>query len=193
MTNEYIVRWKPTTETNFLTHGHKNDHMIETNFQEIVPISGRETNRGPGVWAWADAVDLRIEARMWSSRQWQGSDGIASKKAATLNLLACFNRMFPPTTHTDAEIWAKLEWTVTNVINTKKEDNVYSTTFELSSVGENHELKFRFHEDLTDVLVIYKGPVLFDLETVQSARVREGEGWLARGRAEWSQRYGNAS
>ena len=192
MANEYIVRWKPTTETDFLTHGHKNEDMIETNFQEIVPISGRETNRGPGVWVWFDAMDLQSQAYDWNSSLWAGEDGIKAKKAATLKLLVCFNRMFPPTTTTDAEIWAKLEWTVTKVINTNKHEKVYATTFELSSVGELHELIFRFHRDLTHVLVIYKGPVLFHLQRVQSAREREGEGWLARERAEWSERERNA-
>ncbi len=173
MHKRYMVQNVPNIKKN-----HRNQGV---EFKELVPISVRERDgkavrRGPGVWVWLDALDLRIEAQMWSSRQWQGSDGIASKKAASLKLLVCFNSMFPLATEADAQTWAKLEWTVTKVTNTNMEDEVYSTTFDLSSVGaagDPYVLQFCFHRDLTSVLVSYKGPVIFDLQTVQAARERE--------------------
>jgi hypothetical protein len=190
-----MVHGVQNIEQNHLNMMMKEDHHRGhwgDGFQELVPISGRErdgkaTVRGPGVWIWLDALDLKIEAQMWKSRQWQGSDGIRAKKVASLKLLACFNSMFPPATEADAQTWAKLEWTVTKVTNTKVantkvtntnlDPEVYNTTFDLSSVGEStmmpHVLQFYFNPDLTEVLVSYKGPVLFNMRPVQAARERE--------------------
>jgi hypothetical protein len=186
-------------EQNHLNMMMKEDHHRGhrgVGFKEIVPISGRERDgkaqgRGPGRWLWIDALDMKIEAQMWQSREWQGSDGIRAKNRAMMKLLACFNSMFPPVTEGDAETWAKLEWTVTKVTNTKVtntkvtntkvtntnlDPEVYKTTFDLSSVGEStmmrHVLQFYFNPDLTEVLVSYKGPVLFDMRPVQAARER---------------------
>jgi len=195
MKEDHHLRSVENVEQNHLNMMMKEDHHRGhrgVGFKEIVPISkrgrdGKAPGRGPGVWVWFDALDMKIETQMWKSREWQGSDGILAKKVASLKLLACFNSMFPPVTEGDTETWAKLEWTVTKVTNTKVtntkvtntnlDPEVYNTTFDLSSVGEStmmpHVLQFYFNPDLTEVLVTYKGPVLFDMRPVQAARERE--------------------
>jgi hypothetical protein len=77
--------------------------------------------------------------------------------------------------------WQELQWYEPRVTNTASSD--YSTTFDVESVGGADGacvLKFRFERNLTHVLVNYEGPVRFDLDVVEAAREREGEGWLSR-------------
>jgi hypothetical protein len=146
-------------------------------FEELVPISCRETPHGPGVWVWYDAVavDLQIEAEMWRERLWQPS-GILDKEGASLRLWICFNRMFPPETEADAKAWQEQQWYEPRVTNTAHGD--ISTTYHVCSVGWADGpcvFKFRFERDQKYVLVNYEGPVRFDLDVVRAAQVRATE------------------
>ena len=160
-------------------------------FEELVPISGRETPHGHGVWVWFDAVDLKIEAEMLRDCMTDKDDRLEKMK---MKLLKCFNRMFTPLTEVDKIKWPQQQWHKPCVTNNKHGD--YSTIFDVESdSGADGPcvLKFSFQRNLTHVLVNYEGPVRFDLNLVQAARDREGVGWLARGRAEWAARNNGAN
>ena len=179
MHNEYLV-----------TNAGESTSTVQK-FEKLVPISGRETPSGPGVWVWSDAVDLQGDAEML--RDWmtdkEKDDRLEKMK---MKLLKCFNRMFTPSTEVDKDKWEQQQWHNPRVTNKKHGDDCmcthYSTIFDVESdrgADGPCVLKFSFQCNNTHVLVNYKGPVRFDLNLVQETRDRKGVGWLVRGRAEW--------
>jgi len=170
--------FEPTTEF----HGIKNPdgalllaglrrQVTLQKFERVAPISDRETPRGPGVWAFMDADVLQGRAKTWTTQT-------ESKKEEVSELLwTCFNRMFPPATEADEKEWYDQRWYEPSVTLGGPSEH-YSTTYDVCSVGGvdgSCLFKFQFERDLQYVKVTYEGPVRFDLDVVESARVREME------------------
>jgi hypothetical protein len=152
-------------------------------FEELVPIRPREHGRRiRGQWVWSDALDLCIAAEAWKQTGWQ-QDGAREHQAAISKLWACFNRMFPPETAADAEAWRRVQqgdWqpprvthsAQTHSAQTHSAHGAHRATYDLTSISDGAPcvFQFRFERDLKHVLVIYEGPVRFDLGVVEAAR-----------------------